>query len=74
MVGLYVDSRWTPGRLHMNSMDFEILQVHKHLDSTWSPPQPVPQYNDLMVPAVFIHGSLLNNFIDKYMYSNTYYC
>ena len=37
MVGLYVDSRWAPGRLHMDSMDFEILQVHRHLESTWSP-------------------------------------
>ena len=41
-----------------------MLQVHKHLDSTWnpglllqnsmdapwSPPQPVAQYNDLLFP------------------------
>ena len=59
-----MDSRWTPGRLHMDSMDFEMLQVHKHLDCTWnpgkllqnsmdapwSPSQPVAQYNDLGNP------------------------
>ena len=47
VVGLYVDYMWTPGGLHMDSMDFEMLQVHKHLDFTWSPPQPVAQYNGL---------------------------
>ena len=65
---------WIICGLHTDSMDFEMLWVHKHLDSTWnmpglqvyssktpwvlpglhlesrwSPPQPVAQYNDLIL-------------------------